>query len=131
MAVKRSDIARAAQSVREAQSLATAAAAALSRALPPLEKAVPQPFKGASDPAETGPLPPPCEHRRLHRPGVPGRIDSDPELQAFIRARADRLTYDQLVAAIRDHFPPDRHVSRSTVHKWWSEQMAPPASHPE
>lgn len=127
MGVKPSDLERARQSVRDAQALTTAAGEALNGALTAIETAVQQPFNEAS---ETDPLPPPCEHRRLHRPGRPGKIASDPALQAFIRARADRLTYDQLVAAIRDHFPPDRHVSRSTVHKWWSNQMAPPDSHP-
>ncbi|MBU3031641.1 hypothetical protein [Paracoccus marinaquae] len=65
---------------------------------------------------------PPCdvpstEHRRAHRSGRPAIIDTDPELQAFILARLDRLTYHQVAAAIAEHFPPDRHISHATVHR--------------
>ena len=130
MGVKPADLERVTQSVREAQALTSAAGQALSGALTTLATAVQQPFNESCEVTGPGPMPPPCEHRRLHRPGRPGKIESDPELQAFIRARADRLTYDQLVAAICDQFPPDRHVSRSTVHKWWSAQLQALASHP-
>ncbi|MBU3030850.1 helix-turn-helix domain-containing protein [Paracoccus marinaquae] len=60
---------------------------------------------------------PPTEHRRAHRSGRPAIIDTDPELQAFILARLDRLTYHQVAAAIAEHFPPDRHISHATVHR--------------
>jgi hypothetical protein len=32
-------------------------------------------------------------HRRAHRSGGPGKIEGDPELEAFIAARIDTLTY--------------------------------------
>ncbi|MDA7427899.1 helix-turn-helix domain-containing protein [Primorskyibacter aestuariivivens] len=114
------------QALRDASELTAAADAALARASKALERALQQPLNGASIPRAPGPLPPPCEHRRLHRPGRPGKIATDPELQAFIRARADRMTYDQIAAAIRDAFPPERRVSRSTIHKWWSGQSSRP-----
>ena len=62
---------------------------------------------------------PPSEHRRLHRMGYPAKIDADPELQAFIRAHIDRLTFDQLATAVAQNFPPERHVRRSAIHARW------------
>lgn len=47
---------------------------------------------------------PPTDHRREHRPGIAGTIDSHPELQAFIAARLDRLTFKQIADEIADHF---------------------------
>ncbi|MFO1140849.1 MAG: hypothetical protein U1E59_00410, partial [Amaricoccus sp.] len=36
---------------------------------------------------------PPSERRRPHRPGAQAKLDADPELQAFVLARLDRLTF--------------------------------------
>ena len=58
-------------------------------------------------------------HRRAHRPGMPGKIASDPELQAFILARIESLTLKETVAAVTEAFPADRHVSVSAVSRWW------------
>ena len=38
-----------------------------------------------------------AEHRRAHRSGRPGKIEGDPELEAFILARIDTLTFAQIV----------------------------------
>ena len=65
------------------------------------------------------PSAPLSEHRRLHRMGYPAKIDADPELQAFIRAHIDRLTFDQLATAVAQNFPPERNVRRSAIHAWW------------
>lgn len=51
---------------------------------------------------------PPTDHRREHRMGRVPKIDTDPELQTFILARLDRLTYHQIAAEIAAHFPPAR-----------------------
>jgi hypothetical protein len=72
---------------------------------------------------------PPCtvpitEHRRAHRSGRPPKIEQDPELQRFILARIDRLTYQQIADDIADDFPADRHVSKSTIHAWYQHQKA-------
>ena len=72
---------------------------------------------------------PPCDvpvtdHRREHRMGPVPKIASDPEMQAFILARIDRLTYDQIAAEIAAHFPPARHVHRATVHRWAQRHRA-------
>lgn len=61
---------------------------------------------------------PVTEHRREHRPGVPGVIASNPELQAFILARLDRLTFKQIANEIARHFPVQLHVHQSTIHRW-------------
>ena len=66
---------------------------------------------------------PPCDvpvtdHRREHRMGPVPKIATDPEMQAFILARLDRLTYDQIADEIAAHFPPTRRVHRATVHRW-------------
>ena len=61
-------------------------------------------------------------HRRAHRPGQPSKIESDPELEAFILARIDTLTYAQIVSEVRTTFPPDRHCSMSGLSRWWQKQ---------
>jgi hypothetical protein len=61
----------------------------------------------------------PALHRATHRPGTLSRINTDPELRAFILARIDRLTFDAVVSEIRSSFPSDRRVSRSALHRWW------------
>jgi len=66
---------------------------------------------------------PPCDapvtdHRRTHRPGRPPKIDQDPELQSFILARIDRLTYQEIANDVTRHFPAGRRVSKSTIHAW-------------
>ena len=64
----------------------------------------------------------PTDHRREHRPGVQRKIDADPELLTFIRARIDRLTFEQIAAEVADHFPPERRVRRSAIHAWWKRE---------
>ncbi|HMS93706.1 MAG TPA: hypothetical protein PKA03_00500 [Tabrizicola sp.] len=60
-----------------------------------------------------------ADHRRSHRAGVPPRIASDPELEAFIRARIDRLTFTQIIAEIAAAFPPERRTSLPALSRWW------------
>lgn len=64
----------------------------------------------------------PSEHRREHRPGVQRRIDADPELRTFIRARIDRLTFVEIADEVAAHFPPARRVRRSAIHAWWKRE---------
>lgn len=63
-------------------------------------------------------------HRRHHRPGRPAKIDNDPELQAFIAARIDRMTFIQIAADIARHFPPERRAGKSAIHAWWHRNKA-------
>ena len=77
--------------------------------------------QGVQSPIE-GTLPPIDPHRAAHRVGSPSRIDTDPELTAFIRARIDRLTFKEIAADIAAHFPPDRRASVSGLHRWFHRQ---------
>lgn len=62
---------------------------------------------------------PPNEHRATHRSGRPPKIESDPELKAFIAARITRMTYKRIAEEVAEHFPKPRCVSSSTIHAWW------------
>lgn len=62
------------------------------------------------------------DHRRAHRSGRPAKLDADPELRAFVMARIDRLTFPEFAQAVAEAFPPNRRVSKSTIHKWWQGQ---------
>ena len=59
------------------------------------------------------------EHRRLHKSGRPAILDNDPELRAFVLARIDRLTFQQITDEIAASFPVERRVKRSSIHRWW------------
>jgi len=63
---------------------------------------------------------PATQHRRDHRFGRPAKLDTDTELRAFVLARIDRLTYVEIADAIVAHFPPNRRVSKSSIHSWWN-----------
>jgi len=60
--------------------------------------------------------------RRAHVSGSPSKIDTDPELRAFIIARIDRLKFTEIEAEIRAYFPPERHTSRSALSRWWQRE---------
>lgn len=60
-----------------------------------------------------------AEHRRAHRSGVPSRITSDPELEAFIRARIGHMTFAQILSEVAAAFPPRRQTSMSALSRWW------------
>ena len=59
---------------------------------------------------------PVTEHRKEHRMGRVPKIDTDPELQAFLIARIDRLTYAQIAREVAEHFPEPRRVGKSAIH---------------
>lgn len=69
-----------------------------------------------------------AEHRSLHRPGRPRRIDADPELRAFVEERIDRMTFEDLAEAIAQNFPPHRRIAKSALHDWF--RNARPNTHP-
>ncbi len=60
-------------------------------------------------------------HRRAHRMGRPARIAVDSELQAFVAARFDTLTFAQIAKEVADNFPPERRVSLTAIHRWWQK----------
>lgn len=62
-------------------------------------------------------------HRSPHSMGVPGKIESDPELEAFILARIDGKTYAQIIADVKVNFPADRQTSVSAVQRWFRKRQ--------
>ena len=84
--------------------------------------AVKQPLQSPVEDPVQDTLPPIDPHRAAHRVGSPSRIDTDPELTAFIRARIDRLTFKEIAADIAAHFPPERRASASGLHRWFHRQ---------
>lgn len=113
-ALIRTAIQQARDSARQIGDLQTANA----RTIRTLETALNQAIKGGFNAPSTDP-PSLAEHRRAHRAGFPPRIASDPELQAFIRARIDHMTFAQIVADVATNFPPDRQTSMSALSRWW------------
>lgn len=87
-----------------------------------LEAAVNDPSKGHKRGDEdTSPL---AAWRAAHRVGTPSRITSDPEVESFILARIEAMTYAQIVAAVAKSFPKSRHVSMSGLQRWWAKRRA-------
>ena len=60
--------------------------------------------------------------RRAHVSGSPAKIDTDPELRAFIIARISTQTFTQIRDEMRAHFPPDRQTSLSAMSRWWQRE---------
>lgn len=65
---------------------------------------------------------PPSAHRRQHRPGRAPILDTDAELRAFVMARLDRMTFEEIADEIARHFPPERQLRKSAIHTWWKRQ---------
>ncbi|MCX7286756.1 MAG: hypothetical protein NTW20_04155 [Rhodobacterales bacterium] len=65
--------------------------------------------------------------KQAHRSGIPAPIASDPELDAFIRARTGQMTFARIVAEVAAAFPPHRRKSMSALSRWWkSNRQTPP-----
>jgi hypothetical protein len=92
--------------------------AANSRTIKTLETALNQAVKGAVNTPLTA-IENSAAHRRAHRSGVLSRIASDPNLEAFIRARIDTLTFAEIVKEVDAAFPPNRRTSISAISRWW------------
>lgn len=102
---------------RDAIGRALAASRAVRLSLADLDTALVGALEGGVEGPVEGPSA--AAHRRAHRPGVPSRLATDAELRAFVLARIDALTFDQLAVEIAAAFPPERRVSRSSLHRWW------------
>ena len=95
------------------------------RTIRTLEAALNQAIKGPLN--EPSILPPTlAEHRRAHRRGVPARITADPELEAFIRARIEGLTFTRIIAEVAATFPPNRRTSLPALSRWWKANRPTP-----
>ncbi len=77
------------------------------------------PFEAPSTPANAA-----TEHRRNHRRGTLAKLDTDPDLRAFVTARLETHTFDDIVAQVAATFPPNRRVSRSSLWRWWIKNRA-------
>lgn len=87
-----------------------------------LVNALERPFEGGLQgtvQAPAAPAPPASAHRRDHRPGRPAILAEDPELRSFVEVRMGRMTFDQIAAAVADHFPEGRRIGKSALHAWW------------
>ena len=51
----------------------------------------------------------------------PFKIETDPELEDFIRERITRLKFVQIAAEVAAAFPPDRRTSKSGISRWWAK----------
>lgn len=65
---------------------------------------------------------PVTDHRREHRMGPVPKIPGDLELQTFITARIDRMTFVEIARDVAQHFPPGRRVGKSAIHDWWKRE---------
>ena len=92
--------------------------AANSRTITTLEAALDEAVKGAVNTNLTA-VETRAAHRRWHSKGMPSRILSDPELEAFIRARIDTHTFAEIIKEADAAFPPNRRTSISAISRWW------------
>lgn len=79
----------------------------------------------ASFNAVSGMVAPGLEYRRDHRPGRAAKIDCDLELRAFIVARIDTMTFEELAREVAIAFPSERRVRKTAIHQWWRRNMGP------
>ncbi len=65
---------------------------------------------------------PVTEHRKELRMGRVPKIDTDPELQAVLIARINRLTYAQFAQDVAEHFPGPRRIGKNEIHAWFKKR---------
>lgn len=63
--------------------------------------------------------------RLLHRPGNPSRILSDPDLRAYVDEKLPTMTFEQIVAACREKFGPERAPSKTAIGRYWTSIVRP------
>jgi hypothetical protein len=123
----RTDLELAARKLAEAEHLLQAVADAQGQASTCLQRVFKEAVKGGLNALQSEAYPV-TEHRRQHRVGRPAKIDCDPELQAFILARLDRMTFIQIADDVAKHFPPERRVAKTAINDWWHRSK--PRRHP-
>lgn len=102
----------------EAKRLLEAALALVSRLQHSLERSLKETVEHGIN-CQPSPSVPTSAHRREHRSGIPAKIDNDPEVRAFIQGRIDRMTFVEIATEVAAYFPPERHVQKSAIHRWW------------
>lgn len=121
----RADLDTAREQLAQAADLLRAALTAHAGAASALESAVGRAVNDGFNTLSTLPGPV-CLHTRLHRPGRPSRIETDPELRRFVLARIDRMGFVDLANQIANHFPSDRRVGKSALHAWFHKHHRKP-----
>lgn len=110
----RADLHRARVAITEARDQLARAEGTLTRVSIALEAAL-----NGADPGTAPAAALVTEHLREHRPGPPKKLAADPELRAFVEARFNRLTFDQIADDVAANFPPERRIRRTAIHDWW------------
>ncbi|MDZ4093370.1 MAG: hypothetical protein U1D35_00490 [Paracoccaceae bacterium] len=121
--IRAQDAARIGDALRQAQKISATLDAMQSATFDLLST-----LKQALQQGVTAPPPlasPAAEHRRQHRTGVPSRITADPEVEAFIRHIIETMPYAAVVARVAETFPPERHISHSSLQRWWRKHGLP------
>lgn len=65
-----------------------------------------------------------ADYRREHWMGRPSRLNTDADLNAFVSARIETMTFKEIAEAVKEAFPPGRRVSLSSIHRWWQRLRA-------
>ena len=65
------------------------------------------------------------EWRRLHLPGAPSRIMSDPELRAYVDELMPKTSFKRIAEACREKFGRKRAPGKSAVHRYWQSIVRP------
>ncbi len=65
-------------------------------------------------------------HLAAHRRGRPAKLDTDPDLRAFVTARLPSHTFPALAEAVCQDFPKSRRVSQSSIHRFWLKTKGQP-----
>lgn len=108
---------------------AIAAAGEFAAALSELKGRIQTLSKGLETPFEGDAI---ARHRAEHKAGSVNKIEADPELRAFVMARISTHTFEAIVAAAAEAFPPARRPSRAGLHRWWhryGKPASPTTSH--
>ena len=65
-----------------------------------------------------------AEWRRLHLPGLPGKITADPEVRAFVDGMLEAHSFRVIAEACAEKFGLKRSPGRSAVHRYWMRHHA-------
>lgn len=73
--------------------------------------------------AALGESAPPKAKRGRHGANMRSKLDYDTEVKMFVEERLDTMTYNELAAAVRATFGPDRAIGRSSLQRWWTKKF--------
>ncbi len=70
-----------------------------------------------------GEIAPPNPKRGPRGANMRAKLDRDAEVKTFVEDRLDTMTYNEIVAAVRATFGPDRAIGRSSLQRWWKKKF--------